>query len=134
MALFFDLKKLEAEAAKTPYSYPYSFIKLLQYHYEGTKVVHSRQKIKPIKNLAGTSFLLNPAPIFNSSGVDIVFRMQYVQLAGRRDYALFRFHEVIYLDTTYFPDLDMEVVKRNPLLTITNKHIHFKYEEDYYGT
>jgi hypothetical protein len=79
--------------------------------------------------LHGASFLLNPAAFFADYSTDILFKVQYIKLAGRRDYALFKQYGYKRLQTSYFPDLAFDAIKHNPLITITPTEILFKYEE-----
>lgn len=113
MTLFFNLEKLSAEAAGDSIK----FLKLLN---SGTP--------------RGNSFILNPKPLFNLPNLDTNYLVQYVKLAGRRDYFLYKTLGIITLDTSYFPELNISAIKTNPLLSINNKLINFKYEEIYYGT
>ncbi len=122
MALFFNIEKLEQLAGADDTK----FMALLYYNYRG-------ELYKPgFKKLPGHSFLLDPDPIFRIKDVDIALKVQYVKLAGRRDYTLYKLHNYTSLDLTYFPDVLLENIKFNPLLKITNdKQLRFKYEELY---
>lgn len=115
MTLFFNLKKLEAEAA-------------------GDSVKFLRLLNSRAPSLRGNSFILNPKPLFNLPNLDTNYLVQYVKLAGRRDYFLYKTLGVITLDTSYFPELNISAIKTNPLLTLNNKLINFKYEEIYNGS
>lgn len=127
MALFFNLNLLEKEAEYSDEK----FLILLRYHLKGTTVVHKNTKYKPLKNLKGNSFLLNPIPVLYNKDHDVSNRVQYIKLAGRRDLLLYKSYGLKYLDRSFFPDLDIEKISKNPLLTITNKQINFKFEEEY---
>lgn len=130
MALFFNLHNLELQAADDPKK----FLALLEYHYTGSIPKRKNVKYKPSRlPMHGFSFMLNPAPIFDTKDIDIGYLVQYVKLAGRRDYALYNFNKVISLDLSYFPDLDREAIKTNPLLKVINNSLHFKFEEIYHG-
>jgi hypothetical protein len=131
MALFFNLDVLESEAKGDSQK----FLAQLEYFYKGVTTPSNKSKYKPSrKSLRGYSYLLNPAPLFLINDVDILYIVQYIKLAARRDFALFKFHGSITLDLSYFPDLDLNKIKTNPLLKVVNKHIHFKFEEIYNGT
>ena len=131
MTMFFNLEVLEAEAG----SDIAKFVALLNYHFTGTLVKHKSIKYKPSrKNLAGYSFILNAAPILNLKSVDIAYVVQYIKLAARRDYTLYKFNNYKALDISYFPEIRLEVIKHNPLLKIVGNHIFFKFEESYNGT
>lgn len=113
MTLFFDLKKLSAQAAG-----------------DSTKFL----KLLASRTLRGNSFILNPQPLFNLPNLDPNYLVQYVKLAGRRDYFLYKTLGITTLDTSYFPELNISAIKTNPLLSIDNKQINFKYEEIYHGS
>ena len=87
-------------------------------------------KVRPIRNLNGNSYLLNPDGFFADSITDIIYKSQYIQLAGRRDYSLYKLFKVKHLDLSYFKDIDLDKIKTNPLITITQNKIYFKYEEN----
>ena len=78
---------------------------------------------------AGSSYLVKPAKLFFDTSVDILFKSQYIQLAARRSYQQYKDLGYKHLDLTYYPDLNIEAIKYNPLLTIKNNKIYFKYEE-----
>jgi hypothetical protein len=80
-------------------------------------------------NLAGRSFLISPDPLLYNKKIDIIHKVQYVKLAGRRDYSLYKLYEIRYLDLTFFPDINLPALKTNPLLSIETNKIHFKFEE-----
>lgn len=131
MALFFNLKLLESESQNNPEK----LIALLRLHYEGKTLANKREKYKPsTKNLVGNSFILNPGPIVYNKDIDSAYLSQYVKLAGRRDLSLFRLYKAIGLDLSFFPDINLQVIKNNPLLNISNHQIRFKFEEIYHGT
>jgi hypothetical protein len=75
----------------------------------------------------GTSFLINEKELFNDSSLD-VYKAQYIILAGKRDLNLYKEYKVATLDLSFFPDLQVEKIKNNPLLNITQQQIKFKYE------
>lgn len=132
MTLFFNLKVLE-EDTKCDSEY---MVQALFYFYKGIILPrHTRQKYKPLKRLtSGKSFLLNPELFFNDKSVDSVYKSQYIRLAGRRDFNLYKQYGIKSLDLTLYPDLDLTAIKSNPLLTIANKQIQFKHEEITNGT
>jgi hypothetical protein len=75
----------------------------------------------------GTSFLINEKELFNDSSLD-VYKAQYIILAGKRDLNLYKEYKVATLDLSFFPDLQVEKIKNNPLLDIKQQQIKFKYE------
>ncbi len=125
MACFFNLKTLEEASCNDSNA----FMLRLWYHY--TKALPKTQQHRRFTNvdLKGDSFLLNPSPIFEDRNTDILFKVQYIKLAGRRDYHLYKQYKYKRLDTSYFPDLAYDSIKHNPLLEITTKEIIFKLEE-----
>lgn len=131
MALFFNLEILEKEAQTDQLK----FLALLEYHYKGSIPAKANSKYKPSKqSLRGYSYILNPGPLFNQQGLDPAYIVQYIKLAGRRPWILYKFYNTKTLDLSFFPDLNLEKLKTNPLLTVTNKLIYFKFEEQYNGS
>lgn len=130
MALFFNLETLEREAANDSQK----FVALLEYHYRGNIPKHKNVKYRPSKvSLAGYSFILNPAPVFHLEAYDVNYVVQYIKLCALRDYTHYKFHHVKFLDTSYFPDLNVAKIQTNPLLQLANKSIKFKFEELHNG-
>lgn len=90
-----------------------------------------RRILQPLLDakLHGSSYLLKPSLLLNSKE-DILFKYQYLVLAAKRDYTLYQYYSVKHLLLSFYPDLlHINVLKNNPLLTVTNTEIHFKYEE-----
>lgn len=102
---------------------------MLWYHY--TKALPRTNKHLKFTevDLKGSSYILNPEPLFKDKSTDILFKIQYIKLAGRRDYLLYKQYKYKRLDTSYFPDLIYDSIKYNPLLEVTPKEIIFKLEE-----
>jgi hypothetical protein len=127
MTLFFNILVLEQETSCDP-DY---MLQALRFHWQKRTIAkHKHSVYKPIKkSLAGSSFLLNPESFFTDKTTDIRYLAQYLRLAARRDYSLYKSHRLKYLDLTYFTDLNLSALDSNPLLEITNKQIKFKYEE-----
>lgn len=121
MTLFFDILTLE-KASKND---PKSMLDLLkQWMYKDNPYS------KPIKvSLSGKSFLLNPKPLLYDTVTDIIYKSQYIKLAGRRDYADYKLFKNKHLDLSLYPDINMAAIKHNPLLKIANNKIYFKFEE-----
>lgn len=124
--LFFNLYNLERDTLCDPV---YMLTALYKF-YKGQRFPkNAKEKYKPLATLtAGTSFLLNPADFFNDKSTDPYYKVHYLRLAGRRDYQLYKQYGIKYLDLTLYPDVDLTAINLNPLLTISNKQIHFKYE------
>lgn len=125
MACFFDLRLLEELSG----SDPHKFLALLEYHRNGGMAKSKFSKYKPAtKSLAGSSFILNPDRLFSDKTTDILFKLQYIKLAARRGYDLYKFYKYKSIQLSYYPDINIEAAKHNPLLIVTDKEIHFKYE------
>lgn len=123
MALFFNLDILETETNCDPKL----MISMLERHFSKKLIPKNYRELISSKNLSGHSFLLNAQPLFDST-CDIAYKAQYIRLAGRRDYSLYKLYRVVYLDLSYYKDIDLDALKHNPLLTITDNKIYFKYE------
>lgn len=127
MILFFNLSVLEAETQCSPKL----IVEQLRLFYLKKQIPkNSYAKVKPIRNLIGNSYLINPERLFSDNTTDILYKSQYIQLAGRRDYSLYKLFKVKHLDLSYFKDIDLDKIKTNPLLLITENKIYFKYEEN----
>lgn len=75
-----------------------------------------------------TSYIKNYDDVFSYlNKIDILYITQYVSLAGKRSYADIKAGKN-YLDLSLYPDLDINSVKHNPLLTIDNNNLKFNYE------
>ncbi len=46
-----------------------------------------------------------------------------------RNYLLYKQYKYKALETSFYPDLNWNAIKHNPLLIITQAEIKFKYEE-----
>lgn len=121
MTLFFDIGKLE-QASKGDSK---KFISILENHYK--QKLPKRGLGRPIV-INGTSFLVNPVPLFESK-VDSAFKVQYVRLAAKRDYTLYKYYGAYQLPRSYYPDLNLDAIKHNPLLNITDSEIQFLLED-----
>jgi hypothetical protein len=120
MILFFNLDNLELEATGNPNK----FMQLLNDHR-----LKKLPKLTVKRKLTGKSFIIHPEPLFEINNVDILYKIQYIKLAARRDYAHYKLYNSRVLDISFFPDLNIAALRSNPLLKITNKHIQFLYEE-----
>ena len=126
MALFFNLQTLEAQSGTDAHK----FMALLEYHYS-KRLPSKYSKYTPSKiPLNGTSYILNPSALFTDKSTDILYKLQYIKLAGRRDYSLYKLYKYKALQLSYYPDIMYDTIKHNPLLTITPTEITFKYEEN----
>lgn len=124
MTTFFNEELLERLAGNDPFKY----LALLEYHATG-KLPRSNSKYRPAKqSLVGSSFLLHFGPLLNLKSCDIYHKIQYIKLAAKRDFTWYKLYGIKGIDLSYFPDIDMDSVRHNPLLTVENQHIHFKFE------
>lgn len=78
-------------------------------------------------NLHGNSFILNPIDLFNDNS-STIYKSQYIMLAAKRDYYLYSVYGIRSLQLSFFPDIDIDKIKTNPLLTINKTEIKFRYE------
>ena len=127
MALFFNIENLEKVCGG-------NYVKLVQVlesFYKGTipKNAYSKLPKYDRKDLFGESFLLNPADLFNSNA-EIAYKAQYIRLAARRSYFMYKTHKFTGLDLRLYPDVDLGLIKPNPLILLTdNSTIKFKFED-----
>lgn len=127
MIFFFNLQKLES-ITKMDSMY---LVTALHKAWLGRTIPKNiKEKYKPIPELIpGNSFLINAKQLFEDNNTDVAFKAQYIRLAGRRDYLLYKILKQKYLDLTLYPDLNTATIKHNPLLIIENTHLKFIYEE-----
>ncbi len=127
MTLFFNLDKLESRTKNNPKL----LVEILHLHFLNKTIPkNARSKAKPLLNLGGSSFILNAEPLFADTITDIIYKAQYIILAGRRDYTIYFLYGSKYLDLSFFLDIDINSIKHNPLLNIKDNKIYFKYEEN----
>lgn len=120
MTLFFNWQKLYQEAAGDP-AKTVNTLRLLN----STKILKDGLRNK----LKGTSFLLHPSRILMDKSTDILYIYQYIFLAAKRDYALYKLYGVKSLPLIHYSDINLSSIRSNPLLSVTNQEIQFKYEE-----
>jgi hypothetical protein len=110
----FNLNKLN----KLSNNNPIKLVNILHKYYQKSNI-----------NLIGYSYLLNPKKFFLDHSTDILYKAQYIQLAGHRSYQQYKDLNHTYLDLSYYPDLNINTIIFNPILTIKQNKIYFKYEE-----
>lgn len=120
MTLFFNVENLNINSSGDAVR----FIALLKAYYNKRLIGSTDTNKLP---LHGTSFLLNPLPILTST-MDPLYVVQYIRLAAKRDYALYRLYGTKSIIRSYFPDINLETIKTNPLLEITDSEILFFFE------
>lgn len=124
MAIFFNEELLQELSCNDPLKY----LALLEYHTHGNLAKNKYAKYKPsTKSLTGLSFLLYPEPLFKTT-VDPLYKIQYIKAAAKRAYTLYKYHKILSLPLSYYPELNLAAAKSNPLLTVTNTELKFKYE------
>jgi hypothetical protein len=126
MTLFFNLDLLEKEAGGDLVK----FLVLLNAFHTNRLPSGKRGDLYVKKlNLTGSSYLLNPKPVFTEKSTDIAYIVQYIRLAAKRDYSLYKYYELRSLPISYCLDMNIQALRTNPLLNITQTDIFFKYEE-----
>ena len=86
------------------------------------------KETKDIQKLSqGSSFILNIHSLINVKA-NTIDKAQYVKLAGRRDYFLYKQTGLKDLLISYYPDVHYNNLKYNQLLSINNETIKFKFE------
>lgn len=130
MTLLFNLEYLDSISTGTT-----SYIDTLRYYYHKVLVLPPPGVSKKFRraSMIGTSFLLNPKDLFNDKSTDPSYVVQYIKLAARRDYAMYKVFSITYLDLTLYPDIDRSKISHNPLLKIAGNKLFFKYEEISHG-
>ena len=121
--LFFNLAQLQLAANGNSTT----LVKELERYYLYRNKKLNGYYLQKYSLFGGTSFLINEKELFNDSSLD-VYKAQYIILAGKRDLNLYKEYKVATLDLSFFPDLQVEKIKNNPLLDIKQQQIKFKYE------
>lgn len=120
MTLFFDWKNLDKESKGSPAE----LVKLLK-DFRSTKILKPGLRNK----LKGSSFLLQPSSLLGDKTTDILYIYQYILLAAKRDYLLYKLYGLKSLPLSHYPDINIDSIKHNPLLLINNNELKFKHEE-----
>ena len=131
MTLLFNLDTLEAVAKGDP-----KLMQLTLKHFFDNAPMKAYVKYTQYRRnaMVGKSFLRNPEPLLNDKQTDPSYIAQYLRLAGRRSYMLFKVYGVSYLDLSSYPEVEVSQIKHNPLLQIATNKVYFKYEESQNGT
>lgn len=123
----FSLKDLEVASKLTGLP----MVNILHYCRKGGIPKSNKSKylrIQPSKVLAGSSFLLDEINLLKDS-TDNVYKEQYIKLAAKRSYFLYKHSKIITLSLYEYPDLDLKAIQYNPLLYIdASNNMHFKFE------
>lgn len=118
MTLFYNLELLSKKSKGNPTK----MVELLNRYY-----TEKSSNTYVSTNLQGKGFILNPVGLFSSKENDI-YKAQYIILASKRDYFLYTKYGITTLQLSYYPDINIEKIKYNPLLTITKTEIGFLHE------
>lgn len=121
MTLFFNWNNLVKESN----NHPIKILELLASFEQRDKILKPDLR----KKLKGNSYLLNSSDLFADKSTDILHIYQYLLLAAKRDYSLYKLYGIKSLPLSYYPDINISSIRANPLLTVTNTEIIFKYEE-----
>ena len=122
--IFFNLEKLESEAHNP--TKVLAIIKRLTLR----RYLPNKQDNFSANKYIGSSFLLNPEALLKDKNVDILYKIQYIRLAGRRDYTSYKLFRATWLDLFCYPEINLNLIRHNPLITIKDQKIYFKYEEN----
>jgi hypothetical protein len=103
---------------------PTKLLKLLVQHYN-----HKVLDLNIVNKLKGSNFLLNLIDLVEDKTVDILHKYQYLELSAMRRYSDYKYYGFSGIDLSLYPDIDIEKIKHNKLLTVINNAINFKYEQ-----
>jgi len=118
--MFFDINKLTKQAKGNPAV----MLKMLENIYFRKLPKNKRDMRFFPTNIVGDNFIENPEALFKSKA-DPVYKVQYLILASKRDYLLLKTYGVRDLDLSFFPDLNLDALRGNPLVTVTETSIKF---------
>ena len=125
MAFKFNLKYLEDISSSAS-----NFVLTLKYYYFNYPVKPYNVSRKfDRRRMVGYSWLSNAKDLLLDNHTDPVYIVQYVKLAGLRDLALYQLYGDKSLDLSFYPDINIQNISHNPLLSIKNNRLYFKYEE-----
>lgn len=124
MILFFNIENLDKESAGDPRR----FLQLIYNLYHKKPLISTRKHRAPKLPLVGNSFILDIESLFREN-TDLEYLVQYIRLAARRDYLLYKAYGEVTLPLSFFPDIDIAKIRHNPLIKITEDKIFFKHEK-----
>lgn len=124
--VIFDYVQLQkaAEVTKLP------MLSVLSYCKSNRIPKRSNSKLMQVnkqKVLAGYSFIINPTGLMNSK-VPTEYVEQYITLAAKRSYSLYKMYGYKNLPLSMYPDLNQSAIKFNPLLKCTDTELVFLLE------
>lgn len=125
MSLFFNIHLLEQFSEGNPVV----MLDMLKDWFDKKLLAKNSKDPFVPRNLRGSNFLLNPEKFLNDKVTDLYYKVQYLKLASLRNYYDYIEFGYKFLDITLYPDLNINAIRSNPLLKITNTKIYFKYEE-----
>lgn len=123
MTFFFDLETFEKLCQKDVV-YAINVLEKASKKRIG-KTPKETKDIRAVSN--GNSFILNIKPLL-ANKYSPIDKAQYIKLAGRRDYFLYRQTGLKDLLISYYPDVLYDNLKYNQLLSINTETIKFKFE------
>lgn len=120
--MFFDIEALRKQANDDPAL----MLKMLEnwYYNKIPKNERDRKNFSKV-HLSGDSWIKEPKRLFFSK-VDPIYKYQYLILCSKRNHLDYRLYGIEYLDLSYFPDLNINKIKGNPLLEVKDNKLHFK--------
>jgi hypothetical protein len=126
MTIRFNLDKLEAISKGDP-----KLMRLTLKHFFDKAPARAYHKYTQYRRteMLGKSYIRNPEPLLNDLLTDPSYIAQYIRLAARRSYMLFKVYGISYLDLSAYPEVDISQISHNPLLTIAKNKVYFKHEE-----
>ena len=78
-----------------------------------------------------SNYLINPIPLIYARGISDYHKVEYIALASLRDHKRLVLYNEKHLDLRAISDPELlNAVHSNPLLTVNDNKIYFKYEEN----
>lgn len=123
MLLKFNLELLEKRTKQS-----WDLLDIFRDYYKGNWIILNNNKITS-EMFKGPNFLLKASRLLADIQTDRLFIIQYIKLAARRNWHFYKDLGHKFLDLSYYPDLNLNAIKYNPLLIINDEKLYFKYEE-----
>lgn len=120
--MFFDIDILTKQCKGDSIT----MLKMLENYYfkkipRSSKDVYGFAKVR----LKGYTWLPNPEKLF-SSKADIRYKRQYLILRSKVNILMINEYGLDILDLSFYPDIDKESIRHNPLIEIKNNVLYFK--------
>ena len=119
--MFFNIETLRKQANDDPVL----MLKMLEnwfYNKIPKNILDSKNFSKV--SLSGDCWLPNPKKLFYSK-VDPNYKFQYLVLIAKMDYLHYKLYKIEYLDLSFYPDLNLNKIKHNPLMRVEDNKLHF---------